>query len=69
MNAQNAIAILAGAVSGDVDEARTALAAAVTLESKVGDPDDSIMDWIANGSYSGGETVESLAVEWDSNRE
>jgi len=65
MNTQEAIKVLAGKASGSRDEARTALAAAVTLESAIGDPDDSIMDWIAAGSYDGSETVEYIAAEWD----
>lgn len=65
MNAQEAIKVLAGKANGSRDAARTALAAAVIIASDYGDPDDSIMDWIAAGSYDGSETVKSIAAEWD----
>ena len=65
MTAEQAIQVLAGTQTGSRDEAIQVLASAVTLESEYGDPDDSIMDWIAAGDYTGDETVESIAAEWD----
>jgi len=64
MNAQEAIKILATR-QGDVDTAIQELAAAVEQESKYGDPNSSLTDWIAAGQYFGDETVESIAAEWD----
>lgn len=64
MTTKQAIAILAGAV-GDKDEAIQELSAAVLAESEYGDPDSSLSDWIAAGDYSGSETVEGIASEWD----
>lgn len=65
MDTQTAILILAGKSKGNIDNARQALAAAVLAECEYGDPDSSLMDWIAAGSYTGNETVESIAEEWD----
>ena len=64
MNAQEAIKILAGA-PGNKDEAVQELSVAVLSESEYGDPDSSLTDWIAAGQYTGNETVESIAAEWD----
>ena len=64
MNAHEAVEILATR-QGNIDEAIQELAAAVEMESEYGDPDGSLTDWIAAGSYTGSETVESLAAEWD----
>jgi hypothetical protein len=62
MNAQEAIKTLA---NGHNDEAVQVLVEAVLHASEYGDPDNSLADWIANGEYLGGETVESIALEWD----
>ncbi len=47
------------------------------LETKVasasqtghGEQQDNLIDWLANGDYDGTETVESLAAEWDADRD
>ena len=65
MDAQQAIAILAGKANGDSYEAIKALEEAVIDASEYGDPDNSLQDWIGNGQYTGEETVESIAAEWD----
>ena len=65
MNAQQAIAILAGKANGNRDAAIQELSVAVAAESEYGDPDSSLGDWLAAGEYTGSETVESIAAEWD----
>jgi hypothetical protein len=45
------------------------LAAAVLAESEYGDPYNSLIDWLAAGEYSGNETAEQIAAEWDSDRD
>ncbi len=66
MTAEQAVQILAHSTDSDKrSKAVTTLAAAVNLESEYGDPDDSLMDWISAGDYSGSETVESIAADWD----
>ena len=37
--------------------------------SSYGDPDNSLFDWLAAGDYDGTETPESIARDWDSDRE
>jgi hypothetical protein len=37
--------------------------------SKVGDPDHSLQDWISAGQYKLTDTPESIAAEWDSDRD
>lgn len=66
-NPQNAIRILATTKPGsDVrDAAVQALAEAAEEASEYGDPDSSLVDWIAAGEYTGSETVDRLAAEWD----
>lgn len=64
-----AIKILAGQLKGDIDNARQILAAAVNEESTTGDPNSSLMDWIAGGDYTGAETVKGIAAEWDATDE
>lgn len=44
------------------------LAAAVLAESEYGDPDSSLTEWLKAGEYSGAETVEQIAAEWDADR-
>jgi hypothetical protein len=63
--AVQAIQVLAGNANGSRAEAVLMLAAAVLEESSYGDPDNSLADWIAAGEYTGSETVESIAAEWD----
>ena len=41
------------------------IARAVRDESKYGDPDLSLTDWIAAGQYRPDDTIESIAAEWD----
>ncbi len=59
------VQVLAGNQAGDRDEAVQNLALLVRAESVYGDPDWSLTDWIAAGNYTGSETVESIAAEWD----
>lgn len=65
MTTQEAIQVLAGKRNGDRYNAVLALAGAVLEESETGDPNNSLSDWIAGGTYTGNETVESIAAEWD----
>ena len=65
MDAQKAIAILANKANGDRYEAVKILENAVCDASEYGDPDNSLQDWIGAGQYTGEETVESIAAEWD----
>ena len=37
----------------------------VLRASTYGDPESSLMDWLSNGDYTGDETIESIAAEWD----
>lgn len=37
--------------------------------SKVGDPDRSLQDWISAGQYKITDTPESIAEEWDGDRD
>lgn len=41
----------------------------VAAVSGFGDPDSSLQDWIAAGQYKLTDTPESIAVEWDADRE
>jgi hypothetical protein len=50
-------------------EAIMAIENAVREASVVGDPDSSLQDWIAAGQYKLTDTPESIAEEWDSDRE
>jgi uncharacterized protein YoaH (UPF0181 family) len=52
------------------DEAIKVVAQAVSSNSRRGEWYDgtnstNINDWVAEGDYSGGETIEGLAAEWD----
>ena len=51
------------------DEALTMVYAAVAAKSRVRDEGDgeatNLADWLLEGDYSGDETPESLAAEWD----
>ncbi len=42
---------------------------AVKDASEVGDPDSSLQDWISAGRYEMTDTPESIAAEWDADRE
>ena len=66
MGWRRAVRILAGIADGDVDEARAVVYRAVCAESRVGDPHQSLMDWIAapNG-LKGDETIDTIVAEWD----
>ena len=73
MTAEEAIKILAAsrglndddATKDVVYDAVLVLADAVLEASETGDPNNSLTDWIAGGTYTGNETVESIAAEWD----
>jgi hypothetical protein len=47
------------------------LASAVADASQTGhgQQGDNLIDWLSNGDYDGTETVESIAIEWDSGRD
>lgn len=42
---------------------------AVRDASEYGDPDRSLQDWISAGQYKLTDTPESIAAEWDADRE
>ncbi len=42
---------------------------AVCDASEYGDPDSSLQDWISAGQYKLTDTPESIAAEWDADRE
>lgn len=41
----------------------------VLAVSEYGDPDSSLQDWISAGQYKLTDTPESIAAEWDEDRE
>lgn len=45
-----------------------AVVAYIAENSRVGDPDQSLMDWVANGDYNG-QTVGEVIKEWDGGRD
>ena len=45
------------------------IARAVCNDSEYGDPDLGLTDWIASGQYKPDDTIESIAEEWDSDRD
>lgn len=69
MTFEQAITILAttGSFNGSAesDEARSLVARTVRGLVRTVRFEDSFGDWIANGSFSGNETPESIAAEWD----
>lgn len=50
-------------------EAVQTIELAVLSVSEYGDPDSSLQDWIAAGQFKSTDTPESIATEWDSDRE
>ncbi|HMT20458.1 MAG TPA: hypothetical protein PKE20_04305 [Promineifilum sp.] len=50
-------------------EAVQVIELAVKDASEVGDPDSSLQDWISGGQYKMTDTPESIAAEWDADRE
>ena len=68
MKASKALRVLAGKEAGDRDKAANVLAVEVLKDSKFGDPDSSLTDWLYSGDYDGSETVTSITKEWDSDR-
>ncbi len=42
---------------------------AVKEASEYGDPDSSLQDWISAGQYKLTDTPESIAAEWDADRD
>lgn len=54
---------------GDTYQAIQVIESAVLGASEYGDPDHSLNDWIAAGQYQLTDTPESIAAEWDSDRE
>jgi hypothetical protein len=50
-------------------EAVQVIELAVAEASEYGDPDRSLQDWISAGSFKTTDTPESIAAEWDSDRE
>lgn len=68
MTFQQAISELAN--GNESDKAIKVVAQAVATTSQRGEWYDgpgstNILDWVAEGDYSGGETIEGLAAEWD----
>lgn len=60
-----ALAIL-DAESGDIDSARWVVANDVSSFAIIDEDNfDGFGDWIAAGEYTGGETPESIAAEWN----
>lgn len=71
MTFQQALAIM---VNGTDDsdqryEAVQVIESAVYEFSEYGDPDQSLQDWISAGQYKLTDTPESIASEWDGDRE
>lgn len=50
-------------------EAVQVIESEVCAASEYGDPDSSLQDWIAAGQYKPTDTPESIAAEWDEDRE
>ncbi len=66
MSFADAVAILA-ARSGDIDSARWVVANDVSIYAIIDEGDfDGFGDWIAAGDYTGNETAQSIAEEWNS---
>jgi hypothetical protein len=64
MEFNKAISILKTGDGNDVDEARHVVT--VEVAEHCTKSTDNLGDWIANGSYTGSETPQSIAAEWDS---
>ena len=45
------------------------LEAQVAAASEIGADNGALQDWLADGDFDGSETVESIAAEWDGDRE
>lgn len=71
MTFQQALEIMVnGTDDGDLRyEAVQAIELAVCDASEYGDPDSSLQDWISAGQYKLTDTPESIAAEWDEDRE
>lgn len=54
---------------GDKYEAIQVIEREVAAVSEHADPDSSLQDWIAAGQYKLTDTPESIAAEWDSDRD
>lgn len=69
MTFEEAITILAatGSFNGSEksDEARSLVTRTVRSLVRKVQYEDSFGDWIANGDYTGNETAERIAAEWD----
>lgn len=50
-----------------VEQAVDTIASAMLALSTTGDKEGVLRDWIRGGEYRGGETIEDLVAEWDSN--
>jgi len=71
MTFQQALEIMVNG-TGDSDlqyEAVQVIEAAVSEASEYGDPDSSLQDWISAGQYKLTDTPESIAAEWDADRD
>jgi hypothetical protein len=71
MNFQQALEIMVNG-SDDSDKKYKAVQVielAVSEASEHGDPDSSLQDWISAGQYKLTDTPESIAAEWDEDRE
>lgn len=71
MTFQQALEIMVNGTedSGVRYEAILVISAAVAEVSIYGDPDNTMQDWVSGGQYNGDETPESIAEEWDSDRD
>lgn len=71
MNFEQALKIMVNGTddSDERYEAVQVIELAVKDASEVGDPDSSLQDWISAGQYKLTDTPESIASEWDADRE
>jgi hypothetical protein len=71
MNFQQALTIMVtGAGNSDQGyEAVQVIEQAVLDVSEYGDPDRSLQDWISAGQYKLTDTPDSIAAEWDNDRD
>jgi hypothetical protein len=71
MKFQRALEIMVNGTddSDEKYEAVMTIESAVVKVSEFGDPDRSLQDWISAGQFKSTDTPESIASEWDSDRD
>lgn len=69
MTFQQALKIMVAGDSDQCYEAVQVIEAAVCEASEYGDPYSSLQDWISAGQYKPTDTPESIAAEWDGDRD